>query len=250
MPASILPGLSRGGTGLAADANLIRELRLRLQEAADPARAPGMQAYMKSTMPYLGVTSTPLQRLANEVFKANPLPSLASWRDTVLELWRTATHREERYAAVHLTGYRLYREYQSPGLLPMYTELLKTGAWWDYVDAVAIHRVGPILRAHPDVVRPLMLRWSTEADMWLRRSAIICQVASKDATDRDLLTRCIDANVDDREFFIRKAIGWALRAYAWQDPRWVADFVGGRQKSLSGLSRREALKNIPRLLGA
>jgi 3-methyladenine DNA glycosylase AlkD len=235
---------------VAADARLLRALRLRLQASADPERAPGMQAYMKSTMPCLGITSAPLQRLCDEAFKAHPLPDLASWQDTVLELWRSATHREERYAAIQLTGRRDYRPYQSPDLMPLYAELVQSGAWWDYVDAVAIHRVGPILRDHHDVIRPLMLRWSTTDDLWLRRSSIICQVALKGAVDLDLLTRVIDANVDDRDFFIRKAIGWALRSHAWHDPRWVVDFVGARQNVLSGLSRREAVKNIPRLLGA
>ena len=89
-----------------------------------------------------------------------------------------------------------------------------------------------------------MRRWSTDANMWKRRVSIICQLRFKGDTDLELLYRNIEPNLADREFFIRKAIGWALRQYAWTDPKEVARYVRGHEAQLSGLSRREALKNI------
>jgi len=227
-----------------ADTALLDAVRRGLADCADPTKAPAMQAYMKSAMPYRGVPSPVQKALAREVFPAHPLPDFETWRQTALALWRDATYREERYLAIALTGLRAYAAQQTPASLPLYEELIVTGAWWDYVDEVAIRRIGPILRSHPDVVRPLMLAWRTDGDLWRRRSAIICQVGRKDGMDLDLLTACLEPNLADREFFIRKAIGWALRDYAWRDPEWVRAWVAAHDGQLSGLSRREALKNI------
>jgi len=236
--------MPRGDSGDAVDDDLVRAIRAALAAAADPAKAPGMQAYMKSAMPYLGVPK-PVRALAlRPVLAGRTLPDPASWTATVLALWRDAAYREERYAAIDLTGHRAYRAYQRSTTLAMYEEMITTGAWWDYVDEVASRRVGPLLAAEPAVIRPVMLRWSRDADLWRRRTSIICQLSLKAATDLDLLYACIDANLDDRDFFIRKAIGWALRQYARTDPTEVRRYVTARGEALSPLSRREALKNI------
>jgi 3-methyladenine DNA glycosylase AlkD len=231
-------------TDESVDDGLVAAVRAALAAAADPAKAPGMQAYMKSRMPYLGVPK-PVRELAlRPVFTARTLPDRVSWTATVLALWRHAEFREERYAAMDLTGHRAYRAYQRSATLGMYEEMITTGAWWDYVDEIASRRVGPLLAAEPAVVRPVMLTWSRDGDLWRRRTSIICQLSFKAATDLELLYACIDANLDDRDFFIRKAIGWALRQYAWTDPAEVRRFVTARGEALSPLSRREALKNI------
>jgi 3-methyladenine DNA glycosylase AlkD len=226
----------------------VTAVRSGLRAVAEPARAAGMQAYMKSAMPYLGVRS-PVARVAfAAVFAEHPLPDRASWEATVRALWDGAEYREERYAAVALTGHRRYRDHQDPGTLPLYRELIRSGAWWDYVDEIASQRVGPILRVHRDAVGPIMLAWSVaaddDADLWLRRASIICQLGSKADTDLALLAGCIGANLDDRDFFIRKAIGWALRQYARTDPAWVRRYVEQHTDRLAGLSRREALKHL------
>ena len=93
-------------------------------------------------------------------------------------------------------------------------------------------------------MRKAMLAWSTDADLWKRRSAILCQIRAKDKTDLELLYACIEPSLDSKDFFLRKAIGWALRQYAWTDPEEVRRYVAGHADRLSGLSRREALKNI------
>ncbi|MEX5712242.1 DNA alkylation repair protein [Parafrankia sp. FMc6] len=226
------------------DGWLVAEVRAALAGAADPARAPGMQAYMKSDMPYRGVPKPARARVLRPVFAARTLADPLGWTATALTLWREAAYREERYAAIDLTGHRAYRAYQQAGTLEMYEEMVVTGAWWDYVDEIASHRVGPLLAADPAAIRPVVLRWSRDGDLWRRRTSIICQLSFKAATDLDLLYACIDANLDDRDFFIRKAIGWALRQYAWTDPAEVRRFVTARGDALSPLSRREALKNI------
>ena len=117
------------------------------------------------------------------------------------------------------------------------------GAWWDFVDEIASPRVGPLLRAHPDQITPVIRVSSASPDRWLRRSAIICQLGSKSATDLALLTHCIEAALGEPDFFLRKAIGWALRQHARSDPEWVVAFVEAHPALLS-LSRREALKHV------
>jgi len=226
-----------------ADEQLIKAVRTGLAELGDPAKAPTMQAYMKSAMPFRGVPKPPRSVMLNRVFTDHVLPDRVTFSATVRALWRDAEFREERYSAVDLSGHRAYRQWQDPDLLELYEEMIVTGAWWDYADEIAIHRIGPILRAFPAVVTPIMLAWSADADLWRRRSAIVCQIGSREATDTDLLTRAVEPAIAEPEFFLRKGIGWALRKYAKTAPDWVRSFVD-EHPDLSGLSRREALKHL------
>jgi 3-methyladenine DNA glycosylase AlkD len=212
-------------------------VRAELAARADPERAPGMQRYMKSALPCHGVRRAGQAQVARAVFPAHPLAGFDAWRDAVLELWREAAYREERYAALDLLADRRYREHRTPRALPVYEELIVTGAWWDLVDPVATRRLEELFPA----VEPVLRQWSIDADLWKRRSAIIAQVHRNDQTDFALLADVIEPNRGDRDFFIRKAIGWALRAYAWTDPDAVVAYCEAHE--LSGLSRREALKH-------
>jgi 3-methyladenine DNA glycosylase AlkD len=223
---------------------LVRTVRRAVAEAADPTKAAGMQAYMKSAMPYRGVSAPVLKRLCRDAFKAHPLSTPEEWQGVVLQLWRQAAFREERYAAVLLTQARAYREFVTFSSLPMLEEMIVTGAWWDVVDTLAGHNLGEILRAEPRRMKPVMRRWARDGDMWKRRSAILCQLGFKRETDLKLLYDCIEPNLSHKDFFIRKAIGWALRQYAWTDPKEVRRYVKANKERLSPLSVREALKNV------
>lgn len=225
--------------------DLVVAVRSGLAKLADPVQAPRMRQYMKSELPFRGVPAPGRRRFGRTVFTEHPLPDEASWRSVVLELWRDARFREERYLAIDLTGFRAYRRWQSPALLPLYEEMVVTGAWWDFVDEIAINRIGPILRSAPDTVGSLMRDWASDEDRWKRRAAVICQVGSGSDVDVELLTRCVEANATDPDFFLRKGIGWALRQHARQDPEWVGRFVDTHPE-LSPLSVREALKHVGR----
>ena len=222
---------------------LVIDVRAALAEIADPKKAPAMQRYMKSSMPYLGVPTPPLRRTCRAVFARHPLDGLDEWRDAILTLWRRATHREHRYAAIELASDRRYAAFQTGRAIPMYEEMIVDGAWWDYVDAIA-HRLGDVLRREPARTAARMRGWARSGNLWKRRTAIICQLGFKSATDLALLTDCIEPSLGSREFFLQKAIGWALRDLAWSDPKLVANWVQRHQGTLSPLSRREALKNI------
>jgi 3-methyladenine DNA glycosylase AlkD len=209
-----------------------------------------MQAYAKSSMPYLGVTAVPLRQVCREVFAEVDFPTGAAWRRAALCLWRGARFREERYAAIELTGVRRFDRFQDLAALPMYEEMIVSGAWWDLVDGIAAHRLGVLLRLFPSEMKKEMLAWSLSDDLWKRRSAILCQLTFKKATDLGLLYATIEPALASKEFFLRKAIGWALRQYAWTDPNEVRRYVREHENELSPLSRREALKNVgPRRRG-
>jgi 3-methyladenine DNA glycosylase AlkD len=227
-----------------ADRALVDDVRARLRAAGDPAKAPAMQAYMKSALPYHGVASPQARVVFREVLAAHPLPDRQSWLATALTLWDEATHREEWYAALAVVRASRYAAYRDTLALGLYRHLVTTGAWWDIVDDVAIHLVGPLLIEDPKSVAPVLREWASDDDRWLRRTAVIAQVGAKDRTDPDLLSQVIEANLDDRDFFLRKAIGWALRQHARTDPDWVRAFVAAHDERISGLSRREALKHL------
>jgi 3-methyladenine DNA glycosylase AlkD len=203
-----------------------------------------MQAYAKSSMPFLGVTAVPLRRVCREVFAAVDLGTAAAWRRAALGLWRGARFREERYCAIELTGLRRFDAFQDMAALPMYEEMVVTGAWWDLVDGIAAHRLGDLLRRFPREMRREMLAWSRSDDIWKRRSAILCQLTFKGHTDLGLLYSAIEPALPSKEFFLRKAIGWALRQHARTDPGEVRRFVREHERELSTLSRREALKHV------
>ena len=227
------------GAGARVDA-----VRAGLARLADPEKAPGMQAYMKSAMPYRGVQSRALRALLAEVMEVHPFAGRTDWEATLDALWEDARYREERYAAVNLAGDRSARPWQDPAAVARYDHWVVTGAWWDHVDAVGIHRIGPILRSHRPEMTPMVRAWIGDADQWRRRVSIICQVGAKAETDLDLLGDAIVANVADRDFFIRKAIGWALREHAKTDPDWVRRFVAVHEGALSALSYREATRHL------
>ena len=231
---------------MAASQKLIRALRKALRELADPVKAPVMQAYMKSEMPYLGIQAAPFRKAAKSVLRANPVDSFEDWRDTAQALWRGARYREERYAVIELVGHRSYEKFRTLEALPFYEEMITTGAWWDYVDSIASHRLGELLRRYPKEMRAILREWAVSDDVWKRRGAILAQLGFKGDTDLNLLYDCMRPSLGRPEFFLRKAIGWALRQHAWTDPKEVVRFVKAHEKELSPLSKREALKNISR----
>jgi 3-methyladenine DNA glycosylase AlkD len=224
-----------------SDMALVTAARDGLAGIADPVRAVDMRKYMKSSMPCRGVAKPRREILAKRLFAAHPLSHVDTVVATALELWRGAEYREERYLAIDLTG--RYLAWQDATVLPLYEEMIVTGAWWDYVDEIAIRRVGPLLRGDPTRLTPVMRAWSTDPDPWRRRTSIICQVGSKQDVDTELLASCVLANIDDPGFFLRKGIGWALRQHSKVDAEWVRAFVAAHPE-LSPLSRREATKYL------
>ncbi|MFH8482931.1 DNA alkylation repair protein [Streptomyces sp. NPDC018055] len=207
--------------------------------AADPVRAEGAAAYMKHIAPFLGIPTPQRRALSKAVLAGTGRPDERDCTAIALRCWRLPEREYHYFAVDHL---RRYVSCCSSGFLPVLHHLVTTIPWWDTVDTLAAHVAGPLVAADPALGRA-MDRWIDD-DLWVARTALLHQLRHKEATDADRLFRHCLRRADHPDFFIRKAIGWALREYAKTDPTAVRDFVEGARDRLSPLSVREALKNL------
>ncbi|MEA3502521.1 MAG: DNA alkylation repair protein [Actinomycetota bacterium] len=213
----------------------------RLGAVADPEKAGPMAAYMKTDMPFYGVQKTgrvPILRTAVDQF---PPSDREGYRTAVLTLW-AQPHREEKYLAI---GYaRSFPRFVTLSSIPLYRRLIVEGAWWDLVDETAVHLVGDVLFRQREAMTLKVEAWIDDRDLWLRRTSILSQIGHRGDTDVGLLFEACKRRMHETEFFIRKAIGWALRDFAKTDPIAVTAFVTEPRGELSGLSYREATKHL------
>ncbi len=218
-----------------------------LAESANREKAVGMAAYMKTDMPFYGVQKpgrTVILRQLRREFAPGTLDEYLALASALWEL----PHREEKYIG---QGVALsFPRFIVPGSIRLYQRFIVEGAWWDFVDETATHMIRKLVLDHPTETWPLVDDWNDDPDMWLRRASIISQVGAGEGTDVDRLFRFCERRMGEKEFFIRKAIGWALRDYARTDPEAVADFALRNRDHLSGLSYREATKHLVHLVGA
>lgn len=230
------------------DRRLVAAVREALATVDCPENAAAQQRYMRSALPFHGITSPELRRLLRPVLDGHRVPDRATWEATARELWDEVRYREEWYATLALLRHRYYRAWRDADLLPLLLHLVRSGAWWDVVDVIASHLVGDVLAAERERVTPQVRAWAVDDDLWVRRTAVLSQLRHGAATDTALLAEVLDANLEGSphgsEFFVRKAVGWSLRQYARTDPDWVRAYVADRGDRLSGLSRREALKHL------
>jgi len=219
---------------------LAAQISTELGTLADPERAAGNNAYLKvdanGTLPMIGVRRPVVRQTARTLARGRSEDELL---DAVGVLWDSAVHREQRYAAQDLLGLRWAKGRLD--LLDLHEHHVVTGAWWDHVDETA-HRIADLVVAHPGELGSVLRTWSTDEDRWLRRVSIIGQLGLRDRVDLELLAAVIEPNLADPEFFVRKAIGWALREVARWNPAWVRSYVATHE--LSPLSQREALKHL------
>jgi 3-methyladenine DNA glycosylase AlkD len=222
-------------------ADLVAFLQHRLQEVADPGKAGPMAAYLKTNMPFYGVQKPDRVPIYREMKKCFRPESQGDYKEAVLALW-ALPHREEKYAAI--TFALQNRPFITSKSLPLYERLIREGAWWDLVDGVAADLVGRVLLEHRRETRPVIERWVDDDDLWIRRTAIIVHLRHKEHTDADqLFDHCL-RRAHEKEFFIRKAIGWALREYSITAPEIVRGFLLENRENLSGLSFREGAKRL------
>lgn len=216
-------------------------LRDAFEDHRDPEAAAAMCAYMRDQFSFYGVKAAALAAIARDVTASLPPPAGDAELGTVALACWDLPEREHQYFAVWYL--RRHLRVAGPALMPTLERLITTRSWWDTVDGLATHVVGSLVSAHP-WLRATMDRWISSDDVWLARSAILHQERWKERTDAELLfTYCL-RRAHDREFFIRKAIGWALRSYAKVAPGAVARFLSAHGHEFSGLSLREARRGI------
>jgi 3-methyladenine DNA glycosylase AlkD len=223
---------------------LVKFVRQRLEAVADPAKAVQMAAYMKTDMPFYGVQKPFRKPFYREMRKRYPASSHREYVDNVRRLWRLE-HREEKYTAIE---YALQNtQFIKPRSLSLYEQLIREGGWWDLVDTVASDLVGRVLLDHRTDMRGLMENWVEDEDLWIRRTAILAQLRHKAQTDAAQLFDFCRRRAHERQFFIRKAIGWALREYSKTAPTRVRDFLMRHRQELSGLSFREGARRLVKM---
>ena len=218
----------------------LTEVRALLSEAADSSQAPEMARYMKDHFTYLGVKTPDRRRATKPIIAA---AKSAAGRD-VLEFADACWLEPEReFQYVGVDALRAAAARLDAGDLATVRHLISTKSWWDTVDALAAWVVGPMITTHPELVAEMDL-WIDDDDMWIARSAILHQLGYKDSTDAGRLFGYADKRAEDTEFFIRKALGWALRQYARTDPESVRAYLDANRERLSGLTVREASKHL------
>ena len=205
----------------------------------DQENALPMQKYMKDLFPFLGIKTPERNLLMKQFYADSNILKFAFQPEFVLALW-SKEEREYQYAALNYLERTLKRLKKSD--LPLMEKLITTKSWWDTVDMLAQKPVGTIAAQYPEVIPETIEDWAFGDHLWLRRTALLFQLKYKQKTDEKLLYRYIIQNASDREFFIQKAIGWALREYSKTNPASVKRFI--LENPLSNLSIREGSKYI------
>jgi 3-methyladenine DNA glycosylase AlkD len=214
-------------------------LKTLFEKNADPVQAAPMKKYMRDQFEYLGIKTPQNAALQKEFYKAHGYPELAELDEIVRDLW-ALPQREFQYMGMGLLS--KFEKQLPAGFIDIVEYLIVTKSWWDTVDAIASHTVGTHFKRFPNVREKYLKKWRKSKNLWLRRTTILFQLGYKKETNFELLTEIISENVGSNEFFINKAIGWALRQYAYTDPKAVIKFVNST--ALHPLSRREAMKHL------
>lgn len=224
---------------------LIAAVTSSYRGAADAERAAAQRAYMRDQFPYLGIATPERRRLSRDVLKGSslkgsPRPTTADCAALALRCWKLP-EREFRYFAIDYLVANVKRCDSS--LLTTLRALITSDSWWDTIDPLATRVVGPLVAADSGLLAT-MDAWVRDENLWIARTAILHQLHYKAATDEKRLFEYCVLQAGHQDFFIRKAIGWALREYAYTAPEAVRAFLDRERDRLSPLSVREAAKHL------
>lgn len=209
----------------------------RMKNESNPEKAEQMSAYMRNQFAFLGIQSPIRKRISNEYFKKINGTEI-DW-GFVMKCWEMP---EREYQYIGIDYLSKYSRLLMPKDIPNLKHLATTKSWWDTIDGLDII-VGSIALRYPEV-NDILLEWSKDNNIWLRRIAIDHQLLRKEKTNTILLEKIIVNNLDNDEFFINKAIGWVLRDYSKTNPDWVRNFINKYRNELAPLSIREGSKYI------
>jgi 3-methyladenine DNA glycosylase AlkD len=217
----------------------VSELIRKHEPLASPYNAPVMERYMKNRFPFFGIHSPQRKEILKNHIQDCGYPAISGIETVVKLLW-DSPQRELQYSAQEILSRKIYLD--DPERINLIEFLIVSKSWWDTVDYIASNIAGPWFKKHPEAIIPVTGRWISSDNLWLKRSAILFQLKYKANTDEELLYEYISGLKNESDFFIRKAIGWALREYAKTNPLSVKIFVSNQK--LSTLSIREALKHF------
>ena len=205
----------------------------------DPVAAGPMTKYMKDKFAYYGISSPLRKQISKPLLHRSALPKIEEVPIVARELWNRP-QRELQYFVLEFV--QKYARYSPPEWIDLYEELIMSKSWWDSVDGLAANQVGGQFKKYPNQIEQYTNKWMASGNMWLQRTCLIFQLKYREQTDFELMKHFIIPLTDHQDFFIRKAIGWALRQYGKVNPRAIVNFV--EHQPMSNLSRREALKLI------
>ena len=227
---------------------IIAQLEKALSSRGNPTDAAGMKKYMREKFEYYGVKSSPRREIMKEILAAKDKNlMMKDIREFAQILWGKPQRELQQVAVDFLEKHRKIlceSEAEFEENIACFEMLVTTKSWWDTVDNLAYKVVGYLVRTHPTKGKPVMLKWISSDNMWLRRTAILHQLCCKESTEEDMLFQFCLARGNEEEFFIRKAIGWALRDYAKTKPNKVKKFLQQHKDCLSKLSYNEAAKHL------
>ncbi len=221
---------------------IVEYIKNELKSNGNLQKAPQMQAYMKTDQPFYGVQSKLRKQIFRDAIKKYPITSREEWEKAILELWN-GTNREEMYQALEVA--ERYKSYHDESAWALFETLLRSATNWDTVDWLSSNLIGQLVYKYGHFEKQLV-EWSDDENFWVRRATLLAHLKHKEKTNINLLSQTILKLAHEKEFFIRKAIGWILRQYSYTDPDWVLQFVNKYEDKLSGLSKREALKALNR----
>jgi 3-methyladenine DNA glycosylase AlkD len=226
------------------DADALADLLTEeLRVVGDPDRAAQEKAYLKSDLEFFGESVWEIRRVAKSFVTGAPPMAHDDLVALVAALWAGPVF-ERRMAAVVLL--ELHPKLLTAADLPLIERLVRESPTWALVDALATDVVGGILKRAPAEATPVLDRWSTDPDFWIRRASLLGELQGLRAgADLAPLLRRADAMLDEKEFFIRKAIGWVLREVGKRRPDQVSDWLGPRTQRASGVTMREAVRYLP-----
>ena len=213
-------------------------LQKTFHENSNPTRAKQQAKYMKDRFAFYGLTSPERRKLQTPFLVKEYLPEKEEAFTIVKELW-SKPKRELHYFAQELT--HKYQKQVAISDIELYEHLIVNNSWWDTVDFIAANLVGNYFKHFPNQREIIINKWMHSGNIWLQRTCLIFQLKYKQNTDTKILSNCINQLLGSNEFFINKAIGWALREYSKIDANWVIDFVANHNQ-LANLSKREALR--------
>lgn len=215
----------------------IKTLSKAYTNNANAENAFKMSKYMKNRHPFFGIPSKLREEINKNHISQYGLPTYdkaENYAKTLFEL----PEREYHYFAIFIL-HKLKKNW-TENIITLFEQLIITNSWWDSVDYMNNYLIAPYFKQFPQEIEIITDKWSLSENIWLKRVSIIFQLLYKDDTDKELMAKHILDNTDSNEFFVQKAIGWALRQYSKYNKDWVVDFVNSHQ--LKPLSKREALK--------
>ncbi len=217
----------------------IKQLRAAFALLADKQIAKEQSAYMKNLFPFFGIKTPERNAIVKGFIKEHGLPPFDKLEEVLTACYKQK-EREFHYAAIHLAS-KFVKQHPKE-IVPLLEFLITENSWWDSVDSVSGNCTRTLFEYNPAMVDKLTWKWVKSSNMWLQRSAIISQLLFKHKTNEEVLFRNIKALNGGNEFFINKAIGWALREYSKTHPKQVRDFIAANK--LSPLSVREGSKYL------